>query len=83
MLFNACGHHYAGTLFVLAVFVSMSGPAVIRWLGFSCGMGGFGVACGISVLGGFLLVLGKFSFWPGNWALGCHSMGFGRFPDIF
>ena len=34
-------------------------------------------------LGGFLLVLGKFSFWPGNWALGCHSMGFGRFPDIF
>ena len=58
MLFNACGHHYAGTLFVLAVFVSMSGPAVIRWLGFSCGMGGFGVACGISVFGGLFASFG-------------------------
>ena len=24
----------------------------------------------------FLLVLAKFSFWPGDWVLGCHSMGF-------
>ena len=32
--------------------------------------------------GGFLLVLAKFSFWPGHWALGYHSMGFGHFTDI-
>ena len=33
-------------------------------------------------LGNVNLVLTKFSFWPGDWALGCHSMGFGYFADI-
>ena len=31
----------------------------------------------------FLLVLTKFSFWQGGWALGYHSMKFRHFPDIF
>ena len=30
----------------------------------------------------FLLVLTKFSFWQGDWALGYHSMKFRHFPDI-
>ena len=29
-----------------------------------------------------LLVLAKFSFLPGGWALGYRSMGFQRFPGI-
>ena len=30
----------------------------------------------------FLLVLTKLSIWPGDWALGYHSMGFRHFPEI-
>ena len=30
-----------------------------------------------------LLVLPKFLFKQGDWALGHHSMGFRRFPNIF
>ena len=30
----------------------------------------------------FLLVLTKFSFWQGDWALGYHSMRFLHFPDL-
>ena len=30
----------------------------------------------------FLLVLTKFSFWQGDWALGYQSMGFRYCPDI-
>ena len=32
---------------------------------------------------GFLLVLIKFSFWGGDWALGYNSMGFCYFPDAY
>ena len=31
---------------------------------------------------GCVLVLTKFLFWQGDWALGYHSMGFRYFPDI-
>ena len=30
----------------------------------------------------FLLVLAGFSFWPGEWALRYHFVGFRHFPDI-
>ena len=29
-----------------------------------------------------LLILAKFSFWPGDWALGYHSMRFRHFPNV-
>ena len=32
--------------------------------------------------GAFLLVLAKFLFWRGGWALGYHSMAFKHFPHI-
>ena len=37
---------------------------------------------GSPFFGTFLLVLTKFLFWQGDWALGYHSMGFRHFPDI-
>ena len=65
-----------GLTIVHGVFEAGSGFHV-----YSCGV----VHCGrslISVFKGFLLVLTKFSFSRGDWALGYYSMYFTHFPDI-
>ena len=36
----------------------------------------------IAIFGTFLLVLIKFSFWQGGWALGYHFMEFRHFPSV-